>query len=462
MFFPADVGRELARDARVQVLLEIRSPNYPLNLLPNRHLVAGMKPDASGIIFGGGLGLGLLVLSGCNFMGLHMQVQKLESQGVVAVQVSPVAAGAKTYVVATTPGEDGIRESAGMKETQADGLASFSLLNDRTYRVVAFTDENHNGSYDAGEPMAYRDDVNPQALGDPHAGGKMLTLTLTRDHVLPAGTVIEAPRQNEELGAAMELALGEVATLDDPHFASEVGSDGLWRPLDFLSGNKMGIYFLEPYDAKRIPVVLVYGIGGSPQDWRYIIGHLDRSRYQPWFYHYPTGMRLERVGRVLAVALRQLHGRLGFAHCVVVAHSMGGLVAGAGLRELIATGGPDFVSELVTISTPWGGHDAARMGVRRMNFPVPAWKDMVPDSEFFRKLYAHPLPASLPHHLIYGEIPEAPGVPGKDDGTVTVVSELDPRIKDAAASVTHFPYEHVAILNQADTLARLDELLRAK
>jgi len=69
-----------------------------------------------------------------------------------------------------------------------------------------------------------------------------------------------------DLGTVIEIAAGDVVSLDDPRFAGEVGSEGLWRPLDFLSENTLGIYFTEPYDPARTPVLLVYGIGGSPQD----------------------------------------------------------------------------------------------------------------------------------------------------------------------------------------------------
>ncbi|WP_156346379.1 hypothetical protein [Verrucomicrobium spinosum] len=44
-----------------------------------------------------------------------------------------------------------------------------------------------------------------------------------------------------------------------------MGGSGLWRPLGFLSGNTLGLYFTEPYDPGRIPVVFVYGIGGGPR-----------------------------------------------------------------------------------------------------------------------------------------------------------------------------------------------------
>ena len=64
-------------------------------------------------------------------------------------------------------------------------------------------------------------------------------------------------------------------------------------------------------------------------------------------------------------------------------------------------------------------------------------------------------------YLIYGSKEGGPiWLKGDNDGVVTVASETDPRIKKEASSVTHFPYGHVEILNQRDTLAKVLNSLR--
>lgn len=384
----------------------------------------------------------------------------MEQHGSVIVQVSPPPNGAApTYAAAWTTTEDGNVESAGFQRLRADGFASFSLLTNRTYCVGAFTDENGNGDYDPGEPAGYVAEVHPTAFGDAAARTKLLKFALTRTNSLPPDTIIEVPKGNRSPGVVLEVAMGDIASLDDARFSSDTGTVGLWRPFDFLNQNATGIYFTEPYDPKRIPVIFVYGIGGSPQDWKYIMDHFDRSRYQLWFFHYPSGMRLSRVARALAAGLEILKERHGFAQCDIVAHSMGGLVSYLAIHEAVTDEHADFFQKFVTISTPWGGHQAAALGVRYLNKPVPSWIDVAPKSDFLESLYANPLPQKTGHELIYGEIPSAPGVPGKDDGVVTVESELGPPIGKNALSVAHFPYGHVAILNQPQTLKQVLEFL---
>lgn len=402
-------------------------------------------------------GLLLLLLPSCALIGLRREVETLEQHGAVTVQVSPPPSGSAPTLALAWRMEGGRpKDSTGLQAVRADGIAAFNLRLDTLYGVGAITDENRNGALDAGEPFALKRNVRPVSLSDPAATPVMIPLTLTRDHGLAAGNAIQVPQHNKALGGQLNLALGDVVSLEENRFASDAGSGGLWRPMDFLSQNTPGLYFTEPYDPKRIPLVLVYGIGGSPQDWKYLIDHFDRSRHQLWFFHYPSGMRLQRVSTALATGLRLLQHRHGFRTCHLVAHSMGGLVA----RTAMTQPGMEFIRRLVTISTPWGGHEAAESGIRHLKKPVPSWLDVAPNSTFLTKLYATPLPAGATHDLIYGSIPKGPfWLKEANDGVVTVASETDLRIQRSTTSFRHLVYEHVAILQQPETLRLIRQSL---
>lgn len=402
-----------------------------------------------------------LFLSSCSLVGLRKHVETMERHGTVAVQVKNAPeTKPPTYSLAWREVEGKGADSVGFQQVRKDGIVAFSLRSGESYRIGAFTDENGNGAYDAGEPFAVRDDVTPNSLADPHAKPKLWELNLSRDHTFPKGTVMRVPKENKELGGKVSLSLGEVASLDEQRFAGDVGGGGMWRPFDFLSGNTMGIYFTEPYDPARIPVVLVYGIGGSPQDWRYFIQHLDRKRYQLWFCHYPSGMRLDRISSGLASGLRILKERHGFQECNVVAHSMGGLVSYQAINKAVAREGRNFIPRFVSISTPWGGEKSAESGLRHLKKPVPSWIDVTPESEFLRSIYATPLPQGTTHDLIYGSI-EKRSVRKKEanDGVVTVASETDSRVAGRARSTKHFPWEHVEILNKSATVEQVERML---
>ena len=42
-------------------------------------------------------------------------------------------------------------------------------------------------------------------------------------------------------------------------------------------------------------MLFVHGAEGYPQQFAKLIEGLDRTRFQPWFFFYPSGARLEAV-----------------------------------------------------------------------------------------------------------------------------------------------------------------------
>ena len=98
----------------------------------------------------------------------------------------------------------------------------------------------------------------------------------------------------------------------------------------------------------------------------------DRRWFQPWFYHCPLGLRLERSAGGMSEILKVIQGRLGFPRMHVVAHSMGGLVA----RRALLRNPYEDRQNLLTLSTSWNGHGAAQMDARRASTAVASWYDV--------------------------------------------------------------------------------------
>jgi hypothetical protein len=147
--------------------------------------------------------------------------------------------------------------------------------------------------------------------------------------------------------------------LESPNSQSTVKIDGKARPLaaDFsapisyykppanlllvglmggLQGEnhaqKTGLYFLEPYDPDRIPVVFVHGLFSTPFTWVQTINGLQadpvvRKHYQPWVFSYTTGNPILYSALQLREALAKVD-KLYPNHkpYVVVGHSMGGML----------------------------------------------------------------------------------------------------------------------------------------
>jgi pimeloyl-ACP methyl ester carboxylesterase len=98
---------------------------------------------------------------------------------------------------------------------------------------------------------------------------------------------------------------------------------------------RMGLYFLQPYDPGRIPVVFVHGLASSPFMWAQTVNAIEadplmRERYQFWVFAYPTGYpplySALRLREELAKVDKLYPNHRGY---VVVGHSLGGIVAHA-------------------------------------------------------------------------------------------------------------------------------------
>jgi len=273
---------------------------------------------------------------------------------------------------------------------------------------------------------------------------------------------------NFSLGAL--TVAGEVVSLDDPRFSPEHAKQGLWRPFDFLAEARAGIYFLEPYDPGKTPVLYVHGISGSPSDFRYLIEHLDRNRFQPWVYFYPSGAHLGAIADHLDQNVKRLQLRYGFRRLLLVAHSMGGLVARGFLLRNQTENRRTDIPLFVSISSPWGGVPFAAEGVQRVPTPIRSWIDLSPGSTYLRDLFfADPdhmtrhraLPPDTAYYLLFGFHRDRRSFGESDDESVSVASQLYPGAQQDAARLYGFDATHEGILVAPPVSQLVNQLLAA-
>jgi pimeloyl-ACP methyl ester carboxylesterase len=137
--------------------------------------------------------------------------------------------------------------------------------------------------------------------------------------------------------------------LDSPEFRGRNRvTEGLINP--YKAESQRGLFMLEPYDPNRIPVVMVHGLWSSPLTWMDMFNDLRsypeiRSRYQFWFYLYPSGQPFWLSATQLRSDLADMRDvNDPFRHdapldrMVLVGHSMGGLVS----RMQTIESGDDF------------------------------------------------------------------------------------------------------------------------
>jgi hypothetical protein len=106
-----------------------------------------------------------------------------------------------------------------------------------------------------------------------------------------------------------------------------------------------GIYFVQPYDPEKIPLVFVHGLVSSPDAFKNMINELApqpwfRANYQIWLYNYPTGnpwlfssMNFRTVMRDACAYARTKGTDRNLKRMVVVGHSMGGLITRSSVTD---------------------------------------------------------------------------------------------------------------------------------
>jgi pimeloyl-ACP methyl ester carboxylesterase len=320
------------------------------------------------------------------------------------------------------------------------GLFFFRTAAGSQVIVVAFEDRNSNGVLDDGERWSARGPVTPLAGATTLAVGLMPELTA-------AAVPIAWSTHFRQTAATRTagIALGEITTFSDVRLSLQVGTQGLWAPSDFINHQGMGVFLLRAHVASKTPVVFIAGAGGAPVEWRQLIDSLDQERFEPWLFLYPSGLRLEDSARALCGIVGHLQQRLAVKRVDFVAHSMGGLVARECLRQSKEPAATELrVRHLITLATPWGGHEAAHLGVKYAPAAVPAWNDLVPDSPFLRRLLRTPLPTGTSFTLLYAS--RGTGSETGGDGIVSAASARNSAAVHEAQRVAGFRADHGSIL----------------
>jgi pimeloyl-ACP methyl ester carboxylesterase len=354
---------------------------------------------------------------------------------------------------------------------ERDGSFYFSVPQPGTYSISAFHDRNGNLVYEPDEPARpTRGETRFTVVAGQTVTGIDIALG-PDDRAFAEGPVDIAALHAR--GASDQLVLtlrdltvyGEVADLGEERFGPQSGPYGLWEPYSFVLKGWAGVYFLEPYDPKRVPVLFVHGISGYPREFAYLIEQLDRERFQPWVYFYPSGAYLQKVAehlRQVAIELRAAHR---FERLFVVAHSMGGLVSREFVLGFHEATGRRTIPLFVTLATPWGGHAAAQQGVDHSPVVVYSWNDVAPGSEYLRRLFwtdsvgamRRQLPDHTSYHLLFGYDNGGAGPSG--DKVVSVASQLRVEAWDEAASQRGFDTDHGGILRDPQAAAALNAIL---
>ncbi len=388
-----------------------------------------------------------MAVTGCSLARLNVDVAEFDASTVLVGRVEPGVGPVRSVVVGAYARQADTWRLAHQVRLHEPGGYEL-IVPHGSYRLFAFDDRNGNGLHDPGEPAATLPDEVVAVPGQSIVAGLDLTLD---------GAAVAVPRV--AAAGPYSTQAGAIADLDLPAFSAERGVQGYWQPMVFFRSQGGNVYFLEPYAPDKTPVLFVHGAVGSPQDWRLQIDRLDRTRFQPWVYFYPSGAPVDSMASLLGWKLLNLQLRHRFERLVIVAHSMGGLVS----RRFLLDQGAALpqVRRFVSISTPWAGEPSADTGVRMSPAVVPSWRDMQPGGPFLNALFSRRLPAGIEFDLLFGHKGGYSLTRPNHDGTVTLASQLRPEAQQEARLVFGYDEDHTSILRSDQVSAQLRALLAA-
>ena len=213
--------------------------------------------------------------------------------------------------------------------------------------------ERHRASLGVGVPAVGWKATSPVGVPrpkfhPPNGQARNLTVTLDFSQTVPQWRFAKRwITENTDIGAnGHHLAADWSAPIDFFWYMCELDDlriQNVLIPERFTE--ETGLYFLQPYDPGKIPIVMVHGLVSSPDAYRDIINDLSpepwfREHYQVWLYNYPTGtpwlynaMRFRQIMDEAGKYVRSKGDDRTLRKMVILSHSMGGLLTRTAITD---------------------------------------------------------------------------------------------------------------------------------
>jgi hypothetical protein len=360
-------------------------------------------------------------------------------------------------VIIAVAGDDQGKEIHNYRVFERPGNFRLAALHDSKFLIV-FQDLNRDFSYQVNEPAVWYDlsktKIKTRDVAD-------IEISLRGPSARPVPPALERlfDLRGNSLGK-IDVQAGSVQSLADEKFSEESAVMGMWEPIGFMKSGRAGIFFLEPYDPARIPVLFVHGINGTPRNFTSMINAIDHQKYQVWVLNYPSGLDLRALGDGMVGILAELRHRYGFNTLHFVAHSMGGLMVREYMAECVRSNGCDYAGNFISISTPYGGVASTATWIDYARVVMPVWRNLVPDGPFLNDLFIHPLPPGVRQTLIVSYRNVSRFSRDSGDGVIPLESQLRLEAQRQAVAIRGFNEDHNSVLESKEVHFEVNKALR--
>lgn len=327
------------------------------------------------------------------------------------------------------------------------------------YQLIVVRDDNRDGVFSSNETIGSQS-ITLNLQSHPQKIASKIHIELTQPNAqlnFDSFPVLESSSQQHSL----YFPTGAIRELTEAIFDKNIATLGMYDPASFLEHAPTTFFALEEDQVHKIPVIFVHGIDSSPRAFDTIISQLDRNRYKPWFFYYPSGGDLDQLADLFYNVF--LSGKvisLDDMPIIVVAHSMGGLVVRQSINQYSGDLSENKLKLFFSIASPLGGHPDAKSGVDNGLIVLPAWRDLDPSSPFINNLYSKPLPRNIDHHLFYAyHNSDSLKLGENSDGVVPLSSQLHPIAQRQSKRQMGFKNSHIGILESQKMIDNLFETM---
>ena len=378
----------------------------------------------------------IILASGCSLMEVKEQASLVDNMGSIKGKIIVTSPQKGPVVVLRFVDEDGIIVLERSIVIPQNSEYEFPVIIGKHY-IAAYIDVNGDGEHQPGEHRNF--------YGEPTPVEVVANSEIMLDPITISGSAPTLSTEFKPVDRRLAIwkNIGVPISMDDPRLNQKNYSMGLWKPFNFLELAEGGLFFLQKYEANKIPIIFVHGALGGPTVWKPIIDILDTTQFQPWVIYYPTGLRIDSISDYLVQAMTILEERYHFKQFFVIGHSMGGLVTRSFVKKYVelSPANIDKLRLVMTINSPLDGVPSAGLGVRNSPIVVPSWRDVEPESEFLQKIHAWNWPRELPYHLFISYIQGESG-----DGVASLQSQAQLKLQLEATRLYLFNNEHSEII----------------
>ena len=264
---------------------------------------------------------------------------------------------------------------------------------------------------------------------------------------------------NQENSIFQKIAKIKITTLKNNKFDRDNANLGLWNPLKFFKQVGVSLDLLEKYDKDKKIILFIHGIKGTPRDFEGIINSLDNNKYLPIVYYYPTGINLNYSVNILEYYMSKLQKQYGVKEIIIIAHSMGGLVARAFINQYKNIN----IKKFITLVTPWNGQKYAQLGGDFAKKIAPSFGNMVPKSSFLENNQNIEFPKNLKHYLLFAyKAKQSFILDNSNDGVISLSSQLYDKAQKKAYDVYGFNESHADILKAPKAILYINDILNTQ